>query len=106
MLNLGVLVGVLFAAYVLFAMGVAMMSMVPQRTHRWRASDVWHYMAAKDHEDQFVVVEYYPQEGGWTGGIAPYGDTKQELIEVLQIMINDLRAYTEILELTDPAAEG
>lgn len=67
---------------------------------------MWHYRAGRliqaDGSSYYVVIEWYKggwyMEGkrmsaGWTGAIKPGGDTKQELIEDLEMMLADVKRH-------------
>jgi len=67
----------------------------------------WHYQATHrtDHgEDVYEVREIYPKWGEdgetlWTqDAMAPYGETKAELAECLQMMLKDVCHY-DVFEL-------
>ena len=49
----------------------------------------WHYEAFIDKDKLYKVREFYP-EFGETDAIAPTGETLEELIEDLEMMLDDL----------------
>lgn len=57
----------------------------------------WHYQMRKriiDDEEIYDIVEIYDQDNVWTmDGIAPIGNTKEELIQDLERMISDANKY-------------
>jgi len=59
----------------------------------------WHYRirrreAPDKKEYIYDIVEYYKNPKGWTkDGMAPYGESKKELIHVLEMMLADAKKY-------------
>lgn len=59
----------------------------------------WHYRARKQLEEDgtelWDVVEYYEAGetygAGWTSGIEPIGETKEELIKMLEMILQDVK---------------
>jgi hypothetical protein len=61
----------------------------------------WHYQARKriDKDDVwFEVAEVYSGGMATTGRIAPTGSTKKELIQDLERMLADVKAYAVLQE--------
>jgi len=57
----------------------------------------WHFVAMKDEEDDYHVHELY--EGySWTGPIKPYGESVEELIKELEMMLSDVRKHGEYID--------
>jgi len=64
---------------------------------------MWHYSICKrknsDGSFRYVIVEDFGNEYGHTvDDISPYGETKEELISTLEIMLEDAKNYPIIEE--------
>lgn len=57
----------------------------------------WHYQIRKrviDKEEVFDIVERYSNPDGWTvEGMKPVGDTKEEIIRDIEMMLADAKKY-------------
>ena len=54
----------------------------------------WNYRAMKDGDGLYSVHEVF-DEKSYTNEIAPQGETIEDLIEVLEMMLNDLKTHGE-----------
>lgn len=54
----------------------------------------WHYQVRKRNDGYFDVVEVYEHPRGWTcEGCDPFGDSYEEVVEDLERMLKDAKAY-------------
>ena len=59
----------------------------------------WHFGITKIEDEQLSICEVYSDKGltwGCTGPVYLIGETKEELIEVLEMAIRDLKDFDEI----------
>ena len=65
----------------------------------------WHYQVRRrviDGEKVFDIVEKYGKSIGWTeNSIAPWGESKKELIHVLEMMLVDAKMYPSFYDNGD-----
>ena len=68
----------------------------------------WHYQVRKrtdKGQDIFDIVEVYRQPAGWTeGSVHAQGETKDEVIHELEMMLADARQYP-VLDVCDEEAQ-
>ncbi|MGL5935306.1 MAG: hypothetical protein ACRCZI_06745 [Cetobacterium sp.] len=58
---------------------------------------LWHYQIQQFIEDgltYYMIVEVYRNGPVTKNGAAPYGETPEELIKVLEMMLKDARKYS------------
>lgn len=71
-----------------------------------RGEVMWSYRARKrtdKGEVWYDVVEYYTDPRGWTrNGIAPGGETKEELILELEMILKDVKAHRVLIDKEQP----
>lgn len=62
----------------------------------------WHYQVRKrviKGQVIFDIVEVYTDRLGWTrDSIAPYGESKAEVIQVLEMMLKDAKHYRTLVD--------